>query len=147
MKINCRHGFFIFEESRGGELSEFVSLFGLELEARGSYFTFSDLVDAPDFSIKGKKYLDLPALTTFAGEPWEIFEANEWVYNYDTGLLTPIASITQMVTIQEAGRYFISQGLILPGSLTAEGKRVKDYAAWFSPDTLKFKYSEVGYVE
>lgn len=147
MKINCRHGFFIFEENRGGELSEFISLFGLDLEARGSYFTFSDLVDAPDFSITGKLYMNLPGVKTFAGMPWEIFEANQWVYNYDTGLLTPIASITSLVTIYESGNYFFSEGLILPGSLTAEGKRVKDYAAWFSTDTMKFKYSEVSFVE
>jgi hypothetical protein len=147
LKITCRHGFFIFEESRGGELGEFTSLYGLELAARGRYFTFADLVDAPDFSIKGLTYLNLPGKKTFAGEPWEIFEANEWIYNYDTGKLAPIASITNVVTLYQTGTYFFSEGLILPGSVTADGSRVKDYAAWFSSDSQKFKYSEVNFVD
>ncbi len=146
MKINCMHGFFKFEESRGGELSEFISLFGLNLTRIGDYFTFSKLAEVPDYSIAGKSFLGTTAIVTFAGDPWEIFEANGFVYNYDSGLIVPIVSITQRFSIDEAQNVFLSDGLILPGSLTDDGDRVRDYAAWFSNDRMKFKYSEVTYV-
>ncbi len=80
---------------------------------------------------------------TFAGPPWEVFRQNAVVYNFNTGLLVPLASITQLLDIDAAGNYFLSPGLILPGSLMDGGSRVTDYAAWFSTDTMKFKYSEV----
>jgi hypothetical protein len=122
-------------------------MFGLELEREGEHFVFSDLVGAPDYSIAGAEYLlATPATTTFAGKPWEVFEANGFVYNYDTGLLVPIESVTASVSLSPAGNYYLAQGLILPGSLTDRGDRVKDYAAWFSTDTMKFRYSEVTFV-
>jgi hypothetical protein len=147
LKINCLHGYFIFEEQRAGEVSDFMSTFGLSLVRKDNYFTFEDIADAPDFSIAGKPYLNTIATMTFAGQPWEVFEANGLVYNYDTGLMVPIELITQIISLDTAGNFYLSSGLILPGSLTDEGSRVKEYAAWFSIDTMKFKYSEVSYVD
>lgn len=147
MRINCINGYFIFEESRAGEASDFVSLFGLELESKGNQFIFSDLADAPDFSIEGAPYLDTVATKTFAGKPWEIFEANKFVYNYDLGLLVPSESIDDIVTINPGGNFFVSDGLIMPGSLTDSGDEISGYRCWFTTDTMKFKYSEVSYVE
>lgn len=146
MKVKCLHGFFIFEETKVGQVSDFMSLTGLSLVPWRNAYTFEDLADAPDFSLAGKTMLGVAALATFAGEPWEVFEANGFAYNFDTGLVVPIASVVQEVSIQLAGNRYISNGLILPGSLTAEGDRVKDYSAWFSRDTLRWLYSEVGYV-
>lgn len=146
MKINCRHGYFLFEEQRPGEVSEFISLFGLELVAKDWYFTFADLEEAPKFSLTGLPYLSTVAIATFEGQPWEVFEANAMVYNYDLGLVLPILSTTNLVKLSNAGHFFVSSGLIMPGSLTDGGSRVKDYAAWFSLDTLKCIYSEVAYV-
>ncbi len=146
MQVNCLHGYFIFQEQRAGEVSDFTSMFGLTLVRKDNYFTFDDISEAPDFSIAGKPYLDTLAIKTFAGKPWEIFEANELIYNYDTGLMVPIESITQLISLDVAGNFYISAGLILPGSVTDDGSRVKDYAAWFSVDNLKFKYSEVSFV-
>lgn len=145
MKIRCAHGFFIFEETRTGEVSEFVSRYGLELASRDNYYTFAQLVDAPDFSIEGLAYLDAIATKSFAGNPWDVMRENSLVFNFNTGLVVPIAQITQTAKIAQAGNYYVSNGLILPGSLTDEGDRVTDYAAWFSFDTLKFRYSEVGF--
>lgn len=150
MKLRCLHGFFIFEETRPAQVSDFMRYTGLELEPKGPYFTFKDLVDAPEFSITGKPIeigsVPLPALATFAGEPWEVLEANGYVYNFQLGLLQPIASVTQIISISDGGNRYVSPGIILPGSLTVEGKRVKDYAAHFSRDTKRFLYSEVSYV-
>ena len=123
-----------------------MSLTGLELVPYGRAYTFADLEDAPDYSLATKALLGVPATATFEGEPWEVFEANGFVYDFSKGLVMPIASVVANVQVQQAGNRFISPGLILPGSLTAEGDRVKDYSAWFSRDTLRWLYSEVTYV-
>ncbi len=146
MKIKCLHGYFIFEETKVGQISDFMSYSGLSLVPKDNYFTFEDLALAPDFSLAGKSYLGFTALETFAGRPWEVFEANGVIYDFTLGELVPILSVTQTTEIKLAGNRFISPGLILPGSLTDGGERVKDYAAWFSRETQKWLYSEVTYV-
>lgn len=146
MRIKCLHGYFIFQETKVGQVSDFMSRFGLSLTPKGLYYTFEDLIDAPTHSLAGKTLFTSPATVTIEGEPWEIFEANNIVYNFSTGLVVPIASITQLISITQSANKFISQGLILPGSITEDGSRVRDYSAWYSRDTLKFSYSEVVYV-
>ncbi len=146
MKIKCLHGYFIFQETRISQVSDFISRFGLELVQDGPDYTFELLAGAPRYSIKGKSYLGNVALKNFEGEPWEVFAKNELVYDFSKGLVVPISSVTNTVTIDQAGNKFISPGLILPGSLTADGDRVMDYSAWYSRDTLRFSYSEVAYV-
>ncbi len=144
MRINCLHGYFIFEEQRSGEVSDFISMFGLDIVRKENHFIFGDLEDAPDFSIAGKKYIDTVAIKNYEGNPWEIFEQNKLIYNYDKGLVVPISTVTNFVTLNNAGNFFVSDGLIMPGSITDDG-RVTDYAAWFTTDTMKFKYSAVDY--
>lgn len=150
MKIKCKHGFYIFEETNPAQMSDFMRYSDLEIVPRGTIFTFKDLELAPEFSIIGKPIeigsSPLPAVADFAGEPWEVLEANQMVYDFTTGLLRPIDSITRIVSIDDGSNRFIAQGLILSGSLTVEGKRVKDYAAHFSRTTQRFLYSEVTYV-
>lgn len=143
MRVKCLHGYFLFEDDITGDTSDFVSLFNLPLARAGDHLTFKDLVDAPEYSIENSPYLSATATKTFAGKPWEIMRANELVYNFDKGLVVPIGSITDVVEIYSAGNYFFSPGLILPGSLTDEGSRVIDYVARFSPETMRWKYSEV----
>lgn len=145
LRINCLHGYFIFEEQRSGEVSDFISLYGLDIVRKGNQFIFGDLEDAQDFSIKGKAYLDSIATKTFEGEPWEVFEENNLIYNFDKGLVVPISTVTNVATLSNAGNFFVADGLIMPGSITDDG-RVTDYAAWFTTDTMKFKYSAVEYV-
>lgn len=146
MKVDCLHGFFIFRETKIGQVSDFMSLTGLNLVKWRDAYTFEGLLDSPGFSISGKPILGTPATATFEGEPWEVFEENGIVYDFGKGIVLPIATVLQNVKINLAGNRFISNGLILPGSLTADGKRVKDYSAWFSRDTLRFLYSAVDYV-
>jgi len=123
-----------------------MSLTGLSLVKWRDAYTFEAIVEAPDFSIIGSPVLGVPATVTHEGEPWEVFEENGLVYDFGKGLVLPINSIAQTVKIGLAGNRFISNGLILPGSLTVDGKRVKDYSAWFSRDTLRWLYSAVEYV-
>lgn len=146
MRISCIHGYFIFQELRVGQVSDFMSRYGLELVSMGAYYTFKDLESAPRYSLKNKTLFNNVAKVNFEGEPWQVFEKNGLVYDFSKGLVVPISSVTQMTTIDQAGNKFISPGLIKPGSTTEGGQRVKDYSAWFSRDTLTFVYSEVGYV-
>jgi hypothetical protein len=121
-----------------------MSIFsGLEIYFNKDHYTFLDLLDAPEYSIAGKTYLGATATKTYSGKPEEIFRANKIAYDFNKGLVQPIASTTQTVKIYESGNTFISPGLILPGSFTDEGSRVTDYSAWFLFDSLKFKYSEL----
>lgn len=146
MRIRCLHGYFIFQDLRLGQISDFVSRFGLDLVSVGDYYTFSDIATAPKYSLKGKTILGQVATSNFEGHPWEVFEKNGLAYDFDKGLVLPIINQTQITTIQQAGNRFTSPGLILPGSVTADGDRVRDYSAWYSRDTLRFLYSEVVYV-
>ena len=146
MRIKCIHGYFIFQELNLGQVSDFMARFGFDLVAEGSYYTFAALESAPRYSLQNKQILGNSALKNFEGEPWEVFEQNGLVYDFSKGLVVPISSVTQVTTLNQAGNKYVSPGLILPGSTTAGGDRVRDYSAWYSRDTLRFLYSEVGYV-
>lgn len=145
MRIKCIHGYFIFQELRIGQVSDFMARFGLDLVPVGDYYTFADLEETPRHSLKGKELLGNVAIKNYEGEPWEILEQNGLVYDFDKGLVVPISSISVRTKVEQAGNRFVSPGLILPGSIT-DGGRVKDYSAWYSRDTLRFLYSEVAYV-
>lgn len=146
MLINCRHGFFYIYEEKAGQVSAFSSLFGLPILPKNDFYTFQPLLGVQKYSLIGKNILNLPAVKTFEGTEGEVFEANSFVYDFTTGLLKNINSVTTIVRIKQAGTYFVSNGLILPGSVTADGGRVKDYSARYSRDTQRFYYSEVTYV-
>lgn len=146
MKLKVIHGYFMFTETTVGQVSDFMSLTGLKLAPRDGYYTFETLLNAPLYSLKGKKIITYPAIKTFEGEPYEVFEANGVIYDFNADEIKPILSIKQNTVIKTAGNYFVSNGLILPGSVTADGSRVRDYSAWFSRKTLAWNYSEVSYV-
>lgn len=145
MKIDCLHGYYKFQEDYAGELSHFVSRFGFELDRSGDHFTFSDLTDAPDFSIQGGTFIAIPTIKTFEGKPWDVMRENELVYDFTTGLIVPIASVVRTISLSKSGNYFTAGGMILAGSLTDEGERVTDYAAHYIADLAQFRYSEIEY--
>ncbi len=145
MRINCIHGYFKFEENEPGELSQFASRFGLSIVRREDHFTFEDLKEAPTHSLVGGLFLLAPCTARFEGQPWEVMRENALVYNFSLGLVVPILTIVTVAKVRTAGNYFISSGMLLPGSLTDEGKRVTDYAAHFSFRDFQFRYSEVTY--
>lgn len=128
------------------QVNDFMKLNKIELVPWRDHYTFEPLAECPDFSLVGQDLLGIPATETFEGEPWEIFEANGLVYDFTLESVVPITTIIQNVSIGLAGNRYTANGLILPGSLTDSGDRVKDYSAWFSRDTLRWLYSEVSYV-
>lgn len=143
MRIECIHGYFKFFETAAGQISRFTSLYGLELERSGDHFTFSDLVDAPTYSLLGGTFLGMPTIATFSGDPWEVMEENRLVYDFSVGIVRPLDSIVQLALIKQTGHSFVTSGMLLPGSLTDAGKRVKDYSAHWIQDRENFKYSEI----
>lgn len=145
MRIDCLHGYFKFYEERPGQVFEFATLFGLDVVPMGDYYTLSGLEDAPDYSIVGGTYLDVPAIATFEGPPWEVMRANKIIYNFSLDLAQSRLTVTSAVKAVQAESYYISTGLMVPGSFRDDGLRVTDYSAWFSKDTMKFKYSQVTY--
>lgn len=145
LRVKCLHGYFILEETKAGQVSKFMSLFGLSLVPKDNYFTFEALVNAPDYSIINNAYLGATATKTVEGEPWQIMRANGLVYNFNTDKVMLMTAVTQKIKVERSGNFFISQGLILPGSIKEDGSRVTDYAAWYSFDTARFRYTEVTY--
>lgn len=146
MKLRCLHGYFIFEETAIGQVADFMGYTGFELVPKDGYFTFASLAEAPVFSLAGAPLLlGTPATVTFEGRPWEVFKANGVIYDFTTDTLVPIASVIQKTEIKEAGNRYWSPGLILPGTITEDGK-VQDFAGFFSRDKLRWLYSEVTYV-
>ncbi len=142
MKIRCIHGYFIFEEESAGEVSEFMSLFGVELVAVKNYFTFKTLAPAEDYSIIGGTYLGVPATKTFEGKPWDLMRENKLTYHFNSDLVRPIETITDTTDIMETGSYFIARGLIIPGAFF-KGVRIKSYSGFYVFDKQKFKYTEI----
>lgn len=141
MRIECLHGYYKFSETRPGQLSEFASLYDLDLDRNGDHFTFADLVDAPTHALAGGLYLGAPCLFTIEGPPWEVMRKNKLVYDFTKGQVVPILTILNVCDFVQAGFTYVSNGMILAGSVTEDGSRVTDYAAFF--DQGKFKYSEV----
>lgn len=147
MKVRCRHGYFFFNETRVGELSDFISMYGLGIEPIDQYYTFSQLLLAPDYSFANLKYIDDAAIAewTFEGTPWDVMRKNKLVYDFNTGKVRPILSITARLSVNDSGDYFYSDGLILPGSINKSGQRVTDYSGFFPADGSKFRYTEIQY--
>ncbi len=144
MKVNCQHGFYKFIEEFPGDVSRFVSTYGFDMFFENGYFTFEFLLNAPKYSLKGGTYLGAPATVTIEGEPWEILKANGLIYDFNEDEVIPISTVTQLFKLEQASSYWMASGLILPGSITDDGERVTDYAAFF--DDGIFKYSEVTFV-
>lgn len=145
MQVKCLHGYFKFEETAQGQLSDFIDLYGLSIVSSGDHFTFEALKDAPRYSIAGGEYLGATATKTYEGEPWEVMRANGLVYDFINDRVVQLTSITQRVNIYTASRYYLSNGLLLPGSIKDDGLRVTDYSAFFILTRVQFRYTEVTY--
>lgn len=146
MRVLCRHGHFAFYPHRPWDIAQFCSYFELSLEREGDYYTFPDLLDAPDFSLAAKPYLATPAIKTYEGKPWEIFRENGLVYNFNTGLVVPKAAIVETVELKQCDFFYLSSTpLIVPGSRDGTGNQVLSYDGEFNYNFLELKVSEYAY--
>lgn len=146
MKVSCEHGYFHFQDERRGECSNFATLFELDLSPVFSGFTFTDLLDVPDYSVVGADLMGTPATATYSGPPGKLFEANSIVYNFSSGLVVPISSVVAAVSLENSGNFYVSDGLILPGSRLKSGQVIKGYTCHLSFDTYRFIYTGVDFV-
>lgn len=89
MRVRCIHGYFIFDEMRQGQISDFMQYSNLKLAPKEDYDTFEELVDTPEYSLIGKNLLNLPAIALYEGKPWEVFEANEFVLTSPLAFWSP----------------------------------------------------------
>jgi hypothetical protein len=136
----------MFWESKAGDIARLQEVLKLKVVSVGEHYTLERLAKVPPLTIKGRPLLDVTASHTICAEPWVIFEKNQVVFDFRTNKLVPIDSIDIRTRIETGLFWYISGGLILPGSTTDGGQRVKDYSAWFNFGRFSFRYSEVGFV-
>jgi len=145
MRIICQHGYFTFEESYVGEVSDFVDLYGLDIVQDKNNFTFKTLKGCPRQSLNGHNFLGYKANANYEGSTEDIFRANKIVYDFNVDKVVDISSISQSISLRAAGNRFVSDGLILPGSKTTDGLVVVGYQCWYSKYSSSWLYSGVEY--
>lgn len=146
MRVVCRHGHFAFYPRRASDLSRFSSYFNLNLGREEDYYTFKELVDAPHYSIIGKPYIHLPAISTYEGKPWDVMRENSFVYHLQTGLVIPKVSVLSMMDLPLVGNYYLAGGaLIQPGALDLTGQRILSYTGEFVEEGFKLRVVEFSY--
>ena len=69
--------------------------------------------------------------------------ANALVYDFLAEAVVPILSISVPLQLKQSANYYLSTGMLQAGSLTDEGLRVTDYAAFYNFALGRFIYSEV----
>src|SRR4051812_4712842 len=103
MRVLCRHGHFAFYPRKASDINQFSQSFGVTLKREEDYYTFPRLQGAPKYSLLGKLYVNLPALATYEGMPWEVMKANDFVYNVQLGLLVPKLAVIGLTEINQKG--------------------------------------------
>lgn len=146
MKVKCLHGYYIFEELKIGQVSNFTWITGIELSPKKNYFTFPGLVNAPEYSLINQDLLGVQALTTFEGEPHEVFEQNKVVFDITSGTVKYLSAINLQTEISQAGNKFISNGLIMAGARISTGQIIKNFSGFFIQATQRWVYSGIEYV-
>lgn len=145
LHVTCLHGYFQFREDRFGEVAKFNTIYDQDLVAKDDYFTFSMLALAKSYSLLASPYLGVPAIKTYAGEPWEVMKQNLLVYDPFLKRVVPIVSVVATFDATPLYNGYMARGLIQPGSLNKTWMRVKSYRAHFSLSDLVFNYSELSY--
>jgi hypothetical protein len=127
-------------------MNRFAQSFDVTLKREEDYYTFSYLQGAPKYSIMGRPYLNLPALKTFEGNPWDVMRENGFVYNIQLGALVPKISITGIADITQKGFFFIANvPLLQPGIRTVLGQQITSYSGEFYEDKFWLRILEYDY--
>lgn len=146
MRVVCRHGHFAFYPRRASDIAEFSNKFDYELERENDYFTFAGLAGAENYSILGKTYLNLPALTTFEGSPWDVMRENNFVYSLALGLIIPKLAVIGVIEINPVDLYFMSDAtLIQPGLRSLLGQQILSYSGEIYLDKIQMRITEFDY--
>jgi hypothetical protein len=146
MRVLCRHGHFSFYPRQTSDLAKFAQMFGLTLEREEDYFTFSTLKAAGKYSLAGKPYVNLPALETYEGNPWDVMRENNFVYHLGLDVLVPKQSIVSIGELISKGFFYVFSGPILqPGSRTITGDQIMSYSGEFYDDRFYLRILEFAY--
>lgn len=113
MRVLCRHGHYAFFPRDKSDLGNFTSIFGVSLKPEKDFFTFPLLVGAPNYSLSVMPWLNLVAVKTFEGEPWEVMKANGFVYNVSLGIIVPKEMVLSTCRPALVGSYFLLETLLL----------------------------------
>lgn len=101
MRIDCTNGFYKFYPDGINELTIFSEIFGIDLVHMGDFYTFKQLAELPDYSIKGQIFGGIVASKNYAGTPWDVFSQNGLKFNIEKGIITTndmIESVGERVT-------------------------------------------------
>lgn len=143
MRVICRHGHFAFYPRRTEDVAQFASMYDYSLKREEDYFTFDKLYEAPHYSLAGKPYINLPAIKTYEGKPWDVMRENNFVYSIALKLLVPKTAIIGVIEILQSDLFYIvDQGLIQPGLRTIRGIPVMSYSAEIFIDKKQMRVLE-----
>lgn len=145
MKIVCLHGYFMFYEDKPGEIALFNSRYNQDLCAKDDYYTFKGLKTVPEYSIKGATFMNLTALETYTGKPFEIFRKNGFVYNFLLKTIALKAANGSYFKPINVGSFNYDVGLVMPGSFSDDSRKITGYTCKFDFDGALFKYTEFYY--
>lgn len=146
MRLLCRHGHYAFYPDESYEIQVFNSFYGSSLVRDGDFYTFIGQVGAPNYSLIGKTYKNIPAIARYEGKPWEVMRENGFVFNLATGLFVPAATILTTIKLTMTGQFFLtSNAIVQAGSFDATGQRVLSYDSefWIEQNQLRvieYKY-------
>ena len=145
MRVLCRSGHFAFYPRNASDLAQFSNYFDVTLKRERDYYTFEGLYGAESYSLTLKPYLNLPALETFEGDPWDVMKENGFVYSLALGIIVPKLAIISIVEVPLVGFYFRAGGSLLqPGSRTLTGDLIMSYSGEFVDEGLSLRISEYG---
>lgn len=146
MRVLCRHGHIAFYPRQATEIARFTQYFGVELERVRDFYTFPLLAEAPDFSLEGLAYLDVPALATFEGEPWDVMRENGFVYNVDKESIVRKETILTQINSPLVGQFYLpGVPLVQPGSRNASGNQILSYDGEYMIDLNQLRLSGFHY--
>ncbi len=128
MRVLCRSGHFAFYPRDASELSRYMSLYKVTLVAVDDYYTFEGISAAKSYSLEGHAYLNLTATKTHEGKPWEVFKANNFVYDLSTDSLVLKTAVRGKLSLPLSGDFYVAPNpTIQPGSVFSGGNRIMSY--------------------
>lgn len=147
MRVLCRHGHLAFYPRTAADVIKFCDFFGVELQRVDDYYTFEPLAELERYSLTGKLYGTLPALTTYEGRaPWEVMRENGFVYHLETEALLAKESVFVKINPPFVGDFFLAETpLIQPGSRNAAGQQILSYSGEFVDGLFQLRVTEFGY--
>jgi hypothetical protein len=128
MRVLCRSGHLAFFPNDASEVSRFMSIYKVNLVRVDNFYTFNGIASAKDYSLENHNYLNLKASKTFEGNPWDVFKANNFVYDLTSNLLILKTAVKAKVELPLVGDYYLSPNPVLqPGSVFKGGSKIMSY--------------------